>query len=243
MTLRLALATLAILFGQCGSLVAQAQTAPLLEIHVSTPKWVNGCLDLTVERANTSQQTIYLPEWEGVYFLLSTKLIHDDPSKKDGEVWLPIYGLSDIVTFDAHPLGAGSKTTDHFCLPETSAIVNQQHKTRRQVVVRGRVKIVASYFPTEEDWRTKKAEQEKHWPTLWPSPSASVEILLPCLPQSECVEDCKTPPLITEGERVEIPDVFAFQKDWNERGKTLADMLYGQHSACKNQTAPKTKSR
>ena len=234
MALRHALATLAILLGQCESLVAQAHTAPMLEIHVNTPKWVSGCLDLTVERANTSLQTIYLPEWEGVYFLLSTRLIHNDPSKKDEDVWLPIYGLSDIVTFDAHPLAAGSKATDHFCLPETSAVVNQQKKTRRQVVVRGHAKIVASYFPTEEAWRTNKAEQEKHWPTLWRSPAGSLEIPLPCLPQSECIADCKTPPPITEGERVEIPDVFEFQKDWNERGKTLADTLYGQYSACKN---------
>jgi len=55
----------------------------MLEIHVDTPKWVNGCLDLTVERVNISAQTLYLPEWDGVIFSLSTKLIHNDPSKKE----------------------------------------------------------------------------------------------------------------------------------------------------------------
>lgn len=233
MALRHALATLAILLGQCQSLVAQAHTAPMLEIHVGTPKWVNGCLDLTVERVNVSTQTIYVPEWDRVTFLLSTKLIHNDPSRKDDEFWLPFYGLSDIVTFEADQLAAGSKTADHFCLPETSAVVNQQRKTRRHVEVRGRVKIVASYFPTEQDWRTNKAEQEKHMPTSWRSPYASLEILLPCLPRSEYV-DCKTSPPITEGESVPIPDVFQFQKDWNERGKTLEDALYRKYPACKN---------
>jgi hypothetical protein len=215
----------------------------MLEIHVDPPKWVNGCLDLKVERVNISTQTIYVPEWEGVVFFLSTKLIHNDPSRKNEEFWLPFYGLSDIVTFDAYQLAAGSKTTDHFCLPETSAVVNRQEKTRRQIAVRGHVKIVASYFPTEEEWRKNKAEEEerwhppleKHWPgTLWRPLQASLEILLPCLPQSECIADCATPPPINEGERFVVPDVFQFHRDWNERGKALADTLYQKYSACKN---------
>jgi hypothetical protein len=89
---RHALATLTILFSLWHAFVAQGQTAPLLEIHTNTPKWANGCLDLTVERLNTSPQTIYLPEWEGVLFLLFTKRIHTDPSKKDDDVLLPVYG-------------------------------------------------------------------------------------------------------------------------------------------------------
>jgi hypothetical protein len=205
----------------------------MLEIHVDTPKWVNGCLDLTVDRVNISTQTLYLPDWDGVIFSLSAKLIHDDPSKKDEEIWQEFYGLSDIVYLDAYQLAVGSKTTDHFCLPETFAVVNQQEKTRRQVAVRGRLKIVASYFATEEDSRAYKAENEKRWPMPWRSPSASLEIPLPCLPQSECAADCTTPPPIAEGERLVIPDVFQFHKDWNDRGKTLADALSRKYSACK----------
>jgi hypothetical protein len=235
MARRDALAILAILLSHCHSLVAQAQTTPMLEIRVTTPRWVNGCLDLTVERVNTSAQTIYLPEWEAVLFLLSTRLIHDDPSKKDFDVWLPIYGLSDIVSYDAHPFAAGSKTADHFCLPETSAVVNEQRKTRRQVEVRGDIKVVASYFPTEEDWKAKKTEKEKEWPTAWPPPAAMLEIVVPCSPQSQCATECKAPPPITEGEKVVVPDIFEFHKDWNERGKMLADTLSRQYSACKNE--------
>ncbi len=235
MALRHVLATLAILLGQRQSLIAQAHTTPLLEIHVGTPKWVNGCLDLMVERGNISAQTLYLPKWEGVLFSLSTKLTQNDPSKKDQEIWLEFYGLSDIVYLDAYQLAAGSKTTDHFCLPETFAAVNQQGKTRRQVAVRGRLKIVASYFASEEDWRAYKAENEKpHWKNPWRSPSASLEIPLPCPPQSECAADCTNPPPITEGERFVVPDVFQFHKDWNERGKALADTLSRKYSACKN---------
>ena len=234
MALRRALATLAILLGQWQSLIAQAHTAPMLEIHVDTPKWINGCLDLTVERVNTSAQTLYLPEWEGVIFSLSTRLIHNDTSKKDQEIWREFYGLSDIVYLDAYQLAAGSKTTDHFCLPETFVVVNQQGKTRRQVAVRGRLKILASYFASEEGWRTYRAENEKPWPAPWRSPSASLEIPLPCSPQSECTGDCTTPPPITEGERFVVPDVFQSYKDWNERGKALAVTLSRKYSACKN---------
>jgi hypothetical protein len=233
MTLKPALATLAILFDQWQNVTAQATQQPMLEIHVNTPTWINGCLDLTVERVNISTQTIYLPEWEGVTFWLSTKLIHSDPSTKDDKFWLPFYGLSDMVTLDADQLAAGAKTTNHFCLPETFAVVNQQGKTRRQIVVRGHVRIAATYFPTEQDWRTNKAEQEKHMPTMWRSPSASLEIPLPCLPRSECI-DCQSPSLITEGERVVVPDVLQFYKDWNERGQALADTLYRKYPACKN---------
>jgi hypothetical protein len=234
MALRRALATLAILLGQWQTLVAQGHTAPMLEISVNTPKWVKGCLGLTVDRINISTQTLYLPEWEGVIFSISTRLIHDDPSKKDEEIWQGFYGLTDIVYLDAYQLAAGSKTTDHICLPETFAVVNQQGKTRRQVAVRGRLKIVASYFASEEDWRAYKAANEKPWPTPWRSPSASLEISLPCSPQSECTADCTTPPPITEGERFVVPDVFQFHKDWNERGKGLADTLSRKYSACKN---------
>jgi len=233
MTLRHSLATLAFVLSQWQSIAAQAPPANMLEIRANTPTWVNGCLDLTVERVNVSTQSDYLPDWEGVTFWVSTKMMHHDPTRKAEEFWLVFYGLSDNVSYDAHQLAAGSKTTDHFCLPETFALVSKAEKTRRQIVVRGRVRIAANYFPTEEHWRTNKAELEKHMPILWRSPSASLEIPLPCLPRSECV-DCKAAPLITEGERVVIPDVFRFDEDWNERGQALADSLYQQHPACKN---------
>jgi len=246
MALRHALANLAILLGQWRSLVAQAHIAPMLEIHAVAPKWVNGCLDLTVERVNISTQPIYVPEWEGIIFSLSTKLIHDDLRKKDQEFWQEFYGLSDIVYLDAYQLAAGSKTIDHACLPETFAVVNQQGKTRRQVAVRGRLKIAASYFATEEEWRKNKAEEEEQFSTRWHPPlekrlpgtgwrplQASLEISVPCLPQSECAADCTTSPPIIEGERFVVPDVFQFYKDWNDRGKTSADALYRKYSACK----------
>jgi len=220
----------------------------MLEIQVNTPKWVKGCLGLTVDRINISAQTLYLPVWEGVIFSLSTKMIHNDPSKKDQEmIWQGFYGLSDIVYLDAYQLAAGSKTTDHICLPETFAVVNQRGKTRRQVAVRGRLKIVASYFPTEAAWRNNKAEEEEQFSTRWHPPlekhrpgtgwrplQASLEIPLPCSPQSECPADCTTPPPITDGEFFAVPDVFQFHKDWNERGKALADTLSRKDSACKN---------
>lgn len=234
MALRHALATLAILLAQSHSFVAQTHLAPMLEIRVSTPKWVNECLDLTIERVNTSPQTVYLPEWEPVYFFLSTRLIRNDRNGQDKDVWLLFYGLSDIVDYDAREFPAGSKTTDHFCLPERFVVVNQQQKTRRHIDLRGHIKIVASYFPTEEDWKTSKAEQEKHMPTPWHSPSASSEILVPCSSQSACVANCKAPPPITEGEGIVVPDVFQFHKDWNERGKTLEDTLSRKYSACKD---------
>jgi len=235
MALRRALAILAIVLGQWHILIAQAHTAPLLEISIDTPKWVNGCLNLTVERANISTQTIYLPEWDGVIFSLSTRLTHDDPSRRDQEIWLEFYGLSDIVYLDARELAAGSKTTDHFCLPETFAVVNRERKTRRQIAVRGRLRTVASYFASEEDWRAYEAENEKpQWKTPWRSRSAQLEIALPCSPQSDCTADCTVPPPITEGERYFVPDVFQFRKDWNERGKVLAEALSRKYSACKN---------
>ena len=233
MALRHALTTLAILLGLWQNSVAQPRTAPMLEIHVNTPKWVNGCLDLTIERVNVSTQTIYLPEWEGVIFQLSTKLIRNSPSTNE-EVWLAFYGLSDIVYRDAQKLAAGAKATDHFCLPETAAVVNQQEKTRREVAVRGHVRIVASYFPTEEDWKTNEAEWEKHWPMFWHSPSASLDIALPCLPQSECTANCTIPAPIVEGEGCVVPDVFQYNRDWNKRGKALGEALNRKYSACKN---------
>ena len=233
MALRHALTTLAILLGLWENSVAQPHGAPMLEIHVNTPKWVNGCLDLTVERVNISTQTIYLPDWEGVIFQLSTKLIHNDPSAHEEIIWLAFYGLSDIVYRDARKLATGSKATDHFCLPETAAVVNQQEKTWRQVAVRGHVRIVASYFPTEEDWKTNESEWEKHWPTFWHSPSASLDIALPCSQQSECAEECTTPPPIIEGEHCVVPDVF-LDRDWHRRGKALREALNRKYSACKN---------
>lgn len=246
MALRHILVTFAILLGQLQSLAAQAHPAPMLEIHADTPTWMNGCLNLTVERINVSKQTIYLPDWDRIVFFLSTNLTHHDPSRKNEEFWLVFYGISDIVSFDANQLAAGSKTTDHFCLPDKFAVVNQREKTRRQIEVRGHVKIVASYFPTEEEWRKNKAEEEQQFSTQWRPPlekhrpgtgwfplQASVEILVPCLPQSECIADCRIPPPVTDAEFVAVPDVFRSRKDWNDLGKTVTDALYGEYSACK----------
>ena len=233
--------TILILFGLFPSVIAQTETATMLEIHTNTPKWANGCLDLTVERVNASRQAIYIPERNGLLISLATKRIHDDPNKQHEDVWVPIFGLSDIVSFDAHSLAAGARTTDHFCLPATSAVIDRQKKTRRQVPVRGRVQILAGYFPTEADWRAFKAQREqmfavpqKKWPTvLLRAEEASLEVPLPCPPQPECPADCMTSPLITEGEQTVVPDIYKFYEDWNERGRTLLEELDRSFSGCR----------
>ena len=211
----------------------------MLEIHINTPKWADGCLALTVERVNTSPQTIYIFERGGLLILLSAKRIHDDPKKKPADVWLPIYGLSDIATFDADPLAPGSRTIDHLCLPETFAVVSQEKKTRRQVAVRVQVQIVEYYFPTEGDWRASEAQREQmlHQPdkrptTLRRTQNTALEMLLPCLPRSACAAECTTPPLIVESEKTIVPDVYQLDKDWNDRGTMLAETLDQTHSAC-----------
>jgi hypothetical protein len=233
MALRYAFATLAILFIQSHTFAAQTPASQMLEIHVNTPTWLNGCLDLTIERVNVSSQTIYLSDWDSFSFSLSARQIHNDRKNEDRDVWLLFYGPNDRVDPDAREFPAGSRTTDHFCLPETFSVVNKQQKTRRQVEVRGRVKIAASYFPTEEEWKASRAEQEKHMPTPWRSPSASVEMIVPCLPQSECVMNCKTAVPIIEGESIVVPDVFRSYKDWNDRGNALSITLDLQHPPCK----------
>ncbi len=222
------------------SLVAQTHPTPTLEIHIGIPVWTNGCLDLTVERVNTSSQTIYLPQWEGLLILLSTKRMHDDPSKTDEDVWLPIYGLSDNVSFDAQPVAAGSRATNRLCLPGTSAVVNPQKETRRQITVRGHLQIVAGYFSTEEDWRAYKTQREQmlglpheKWPTNLLRPwEVSSEILLPCSPTTECGASCNASPLITEGEQAVVPDVYRLRKDWNDRGEALGETLDRLYPAC-----------
>jgi hypothetical protein len=57
---------------------------------------------------------------------------------------------------------------------------------------------------------------------------------LPWSPKFEGTADCTNAPPIAEGERVMIPDVYDFYKDWNERGKSLADTPSRKYSACKN---------
>src|SRR5215469_3891882 len=71
---------------------------------------------------------------------------HYDPAKKDENVSLLSLGIERYCRLRCRRVSSRFEAADHFCLPATSAVVNQQEKTRRHIEDRGHIKIVAICF-------------------------------------------------------------------------------------------------
>jgi hypothetical protein len=132
-----------------------------LEIQITKPlQWQNGCLLVSMDRVNRSKGTLFLPLM-GLYISSSAIEVGEDARNSGEPEWMVIYGLSDIIDWDATPIAAGERVHDEHCLSPSVAVVNLDKKTHRQIPLRGTLKIDASYFLTESDWRENKSMHEE----------------------------------------------------------------------------------
>jgi hypothetical protein len=206
------------------------QTPQPLELRLTEPlRWENGCLRVRLELVNRSEKTFFLPAM-GLYIDSSTKLLSSVAEKNGSEEWQNVYGFTDILSLpNAKPLAPGASVHRNYRFAPTLAVVKLQTETRRELPLRGRLKISASYYLSDPTNRTKSrlsSSSQRTWaPVFPPQPQVSTLIApIPC-PDGGCPQGCEDPPLILEGEGVAVPDVFLYQPEWNERGKAVAEEL------------------
>jgi hypothetical protein len=218
---------------------AQVDQTPPLEVRVTKPlQWMNGCLSVSIDRINRSDATLYLPV-RGIYLDSSITRSPNEPKEHDEQNWINLYGVFDIVSFDATPLLPGTTRHDEICyIRPTVLVTNLKEKTIRRIPIRGKLRIDAYYFLTKEDWLTNKTQ---HYGTSQVPPDelaktghlepqvTTAEATIPCY-DTGCRPGCDNPPVVLDGERV-----FLFNPSepaWEARGKTIDKKLAHKSPSC-----------
>ena len=219
---------------------AQEKVPEPLEIRLAKPpQWKDGCLSVSLDRTNHSPLPRFLPV-KGLYIYSSASEVGDDADKDPEHGWRNVYGLSDLGDWGATAIAPGTTVHDEFCLGSTIPVVSLERQTRREIPLRGRLKIDAYYFLTEEDWQKNKSQKEEMLRTparqwrqtdlLYPQ-VVTIFTAIPC-PEGECTSTCDHPPLVLHGENRVVPDVFDFHPDWKARGKAIGDELARNSPPC-----------
>jgi hypothetical protein len=159
----------------------------------------------------------------------------------DAAKWVNVVGETDLIGFDSKPIAPGATLHDNFCLPETVAVVNRMANTRRPLELRGRLRIEAFFFLSEQDYLVYKAQHEANFKKpgtvrredIFHPQVSTLEIAIPCRNTSPC--SCDTPALLLYGEGRAIPDIYAHRSDWNEKGKKISKKLARKQPPCSAQ--------
>jgi len=179
----------------------------------------------------------------GLYIYTSVNQLTEAASNEGNLTWINVFGASDLVSWDAKEMPSGTTLHSQLCLHPQVAIVNMKAQSRRLIPLRGKLKIEAFYFPTEEALRVYKSERERAHYTPDASPNFHypdmVTILadIPCR-ESHCNPACDQPPPILYGENRFIPDVFYLEKDWGLRGLRIDEELSQKYPACSVASPP-----
>jgi hypothetical protein len=226
---------------------AQEKVPQSLEIRLTKPvQWKDGCLSISLDRINRSPLPRFLPV-KGLYLYGSVSEVGDDADKKPQQGWRNVYGLSDLGDWGATAIAPGTTVHDELCLFSTIVVVNLDRQTRREIPLRGRLKIDAYYFLTEEDWQKNKSQKElmlrtpanqrRETDILYPR-VVTIFTAIPCR-EGDCPSRCDDPPPVLHGENRVVPDVFDFEPDWKARGKTVGEELARKYPPCPEASAPR----
>ncbi len=217
---------------------------PLMVKLSAAPRRVNGCLDVSMDRTNQSPQAIYIPQM-GLQISTSAHEVSEDSEERRGLTWINIYGASDLVSWEAQPLAPGAAIHDHECLGPSIRVANLKKKTRRDIPLRGVLRIDAFYFLTEEDWKKNESqheEMERTPPAQWnriviQNPiDVRIDVKIPCRGE-DCASHCDAPPLILPGENRIFPDIWYNAPSMNARGKAVSEELAERFPGCSEPNA------
>jgi hypothetical protein len=160
--------------------------------------------------------------------------------------WVNIGGVSDIKSLDADSLAPGATVHNEFCFVSAVWVVNINKETRRQIPVRGELRVGVAYFPTEETWQKNKQwyienegrpRAEKRPPVDTEPELARIFASIPCL-DANCTSACVGAPKGIRGEDRAVPDVYYLNPEWNSRGKAISDDLARKSPPCSIEKSP-----
>jgi hypothetical protein len=214
----------------------------LLQVRItSPPRWENGCLTVRVDRTNQSSVPIFLSDM-GPYLDMALDVSTPEASTANEYEWVNLHGVSDIISLDGAPLAPGVTVHDNFCLGPLVWVVNLKKETRREIPVRGQLRVRVSYFLSEDalkrykDWFNEsppyRAARESHDLPADIAPKwATVFAEIPCS-DATCKSGCGKPPTGIAGEVRPVPDVFFLTPEWDSRGKVVTDDLAHKFPPC-----------
>ena len=168
----------------------------------------------------------------GPYFHMALDTSKDETQQGDESEWIGIAGYTDIILRGFNYLDAGSRVHRDFCLPPTVWVVSLARNTRREIPVRGRLRVDVSYSAGPGILQKYKdllgvSKEHPESTDLWAMSFAEI----PC-PKATCDSDCSQPPIGIHGERPVVPDVGASIPKMNTRGKALTDELSRKFPPC-----------
>ena len=209
---------------------SQQESHAPLEIRLAEPlRWQNGCLAANVDRVNLSSGPLLLTKM-GPYFDIALDVSKDDSETGDDLEWVNTYGASDLRVTGSDSLAPGSSVHNSFCFHPTVWVTNLHRRTRREIPVRGKMRIEVSYFLNEKDAKSYE-EYEELGPLGRARQWARIFVDIPC-PKTTCESDCSKPPIGIHGEVRLVPDVGQFFQEVNAHGKELTDELSRKFPSC-----------
>jgi len=221
----------------------QLEKAPAsLELRLtSPPRWEKNCLVVSLDRISHSSVPVFLTSM-GPYFYMALNVTSEGSAEPTTE-WINIQGIVDIKSSNAYPLAPDAVAHDTYCLPSAVWVINPNKKTRRELPLRGKLRVDVSYFLTEESWKTnrgrfidpslnvdreaKSSDEPSEIAPKW----ARILAAIPCS-VSTCTSHCDDPPMGLPGEFRPVPDVYYILHEWNERGKAVTEELSRKSHSC-----------
>jgi hypothetical protein len=210
---------------------SQQESRIPLEIHLSEPlRWENGCLVTSIDRKNRSSNSLFLPKM-GPYFDVALDVSSRDHSQGGDELaWVNIFGTVDIIDTRSESVAPGIIVHNAFCFAPTVWVSNIDKNTRREIPIRGKMRIKVSYFLSEEDSKSY-AKFGEVGPLGRPRQWITIFADIPC-PKSTCESDCNKPPIGILGELRMVPDAGQFFPEMTAKGKELTDALLRKFPPC-----------
>jgi hypothetical protein len=209
------------------AIAGYAQTRESIDVRLAEPlQWSSSCeyvsgnllqaqpddvnksavLKVSLDRLNNSTEIVYLPS-EDVDIELAVVQVQSTSAKKGDEVWLPIYGpLGDMKSDwkEAKPFPVGQKIHNDICFYNTAPIADFKEHEGRNIPIRGKLRIRASYFQTERDWQDSintNNPKEAYHPRV-----VTIEREIPCF-GTRCSPGCNLPPHVLHGETTTYIDI------------------------------------
>jgi hypothetical protein len=209
---------------------SQQESHAPLEIRLAEPlRWESGCLAAKVDRVNRASGPLFLTKM-GPYFDMALDVSKDDSQPGDDLEWVNIFGAKDLWDTGSDLVAPGSSVHNSFCFGPTVWVTNIHRRTRREISVRGKMRIEVSYFLNEKDARSYERHGEQG-PLGRTRQWARIFVDIPC-PKTSCESECNKPPIGIHGERRVVPDVGYFLPEFNAHGKDLADELSRKFPSC-----------
>jgi hypothetical protein len=130
---------------------SQQESLAPRETRLAEPlRWENGCLAAKVDHINRTSGPLFLTKM-GPYFDFAVDVSKDDSQTGDDLEWVNSFGVIDILDERSDLVAPGSSVHNSFCFDPTVWVTNIHRKTRREIAVRGKMRIEVSFFLNEMD--------------------------------------------------------------------------------------------